>query len=63
MQELKPPPGAADEPELLFRFAVLVLEADGEASEAERAWLERLGRALELDPDRRRALETEVADG
>ena len=59
-EDLAELPGAREEPEMLYRFAILVLEADGEASETERTWLARLGDALDLDADRRKALETQV---
>jgi tellurite resistance protein len=59
-EDLAELPGAMDEPELLFRFAVLVLEADHEASDHERVWLARLGEALGLDADRQEALEAVV---
>jgi uncharacterized membrane protein YebE (DUF533 family) len=51
---------SAEDRELLFRFGALVVLADGEASAPEKTWLESLGRALGLPPERRRALEAEV---
>lgn len=63
------PPGAhelkglVDEPtdrELLYRCGALVVLADGSASELERAWLEKLGGALDLDTDKRQSIEREL---
>jgi uncharacterized membrane protein YebE (DUF533 family) len=46
--------------ELLYRFGALVVRADGAASAPEAAWLEKLGAALGLTPERRTALESEI---
>lgn len=46
--------------ELLYQLAAVVLQADGEVGEPEKTWLERLGTAFALAPERRRALEAEV---
>lgn len=53
---------AAEAREVLYRFAAAALVADRDCSPAERAWLDRLGAALELPADTRRALERETAD-
>lgn len=54
--------GAA-EAEVLYRFAALVLNADGGITATERAWLARLGEALDLPPGRCRELEAELFAG
>jgi uncharacterized membrane protein YebE (DUF533 family) len=46
--------------ELLYRFGALVVRSQGGESAPERAWLERLGAALGLAPERRAALESEI---
>jgi uncharacterized membrane protein YebE (DUF533 family) len=48
--------------ELLYRFGALVVRSQGGASAPEKAWLERLGGALGIVPDRRAALEGEIFD-
>lgn len=50
---------AADR-ELLYRFGALVVLADGSAAELEKGWLDRLGKALSLDPNQKRAMEQEL---
>jgi len=50
----------AEDRELLYRFGALVVRSQGGASAPEKAWLERLGAALGLAPERRTALESEV---
>ncbi len=54
--------GVADpnEKEMLFRFGALVVLADSETTDLEKAWLENLASALGLDEARRRALEQEI---
>jgi tellurite resistance protein len=47
--------------EVLFRFAVAALSADGQRTAAEQAWLDQLAAALALDAARRQDLESEVA--
>ncbi len=49
--------------ELLYRFALLVIGVDRQVSELERSWLDRLGRAFGLDPERQAALEQELLAG
>lgn len=51
---------SAEGREELYRFAAVVVLADGEVSDLERAWLGRLATSFELDADRRQALETEL---
>jgi len=46
--------------ELLYRFGALLVRCEGGASAPERAWLERLGGALGIAPERRTALESEI---
>jgi uncharacterized membrane protein YebE (DUF533 family) len=46
--------------ELLYRFGALVVRSQGGESAPERGWLERLGGALGLAPERRGALENEI---
>jgi uncharacterized membrane protein YebE (DUF533 family) len=46
--------------ELLYRFGVLVVRSQGGASAPETAWLDKLGNALGLAPDRRAALVSEI---
>jgi uncharacterized membrane protein YebE (DUF533 family) len=46
--------------ELLYRFGALVVRSQGGESAPERAWLERLGGALGLSPERRAVLENEI---
>ena len=48
------------ERELLFELACLVLRADSRVTDAELAWLGRLGDALEIAEDRRRELTAEA---
>jgi uncharacterized membrane protein YebE (DUF533 family) len=50
----------AEDRELLYRFGALVVRADGGASTLEAAWLERLGAALGIAPERRASLENEI---
>lgn len=45
----------------IVRAALLVLAADNDISDAERAWLQRLGEALGLPPARLAELESELA--
>jgi uncharacterized membrane protein YebE (DUF533 family) len=47
--------------EVLFRLAARVLRADGEVVDSERAWLDRLGEAFAIAPERRRELAGEAA--
>lgn len=49
-----------DEKEMLFRFGALVILADSETTDLEKAWLENLASALGLGEARRRALEQEI---
>lgn len=51
---------AGEARELLYRFAALVVLADGHASDLERGWLERLARASEIDAARVAELEKEI---
>jgi uncharacterized membrane protein YebE (DUF533 family) len=51
---------SVEDRELLYRFASLVVLAEGAVSPPERAWLDRLGAALSLDGARRAVLETEL---
>ena len=46
--------------ELLYRFGYLVVRADSEASEKERAWLDALAAAAGLSNERRKAIEDET---
>ncbi len=64
---IPPPPeemgtmvSTTEDRELLYRFGALVVGSEGSASVPERAWLERLGGALGLAPERRAALESEI---
>ena len=64
---IPPPPeeigrmvSTTEDRELLYRFGALVVRSEGGASAPERAWLERLGAALDLPADRRSALESEI---
>jgi len=64
---IPPPPeevgrmvSTAEDRELLYRFGALVVRSEGGASAPERAWLERLGAALGLAPERRTTLEGEI---
>ena len=64
---IPPPPeeigrmvSTTEDRELLYRFGALVVRSEGGASPPERAWLERLGAALGLAPERRAALESEI---
>jgi uncharacterized membrane protein YebE (DUF533 family) len=50
----------AEDRELLYRFGALVIRSEGGASSLERAWLDRLGAALGLPPERRTSLEAEI---
>ena len=52
--------GTGEAREMIYRFAALVLLADQEVSDLERAWLERLARAFEIDAERVAALEKEI---
>jgi len=65
---IPPPPeeigrmvSTTEDRELLYRFGALVVGSEGGASAPERAWLERLGGALGLAPERRAALEGEIS--
>lgn len=49
-----------DEREAMYRFAALVILTDGDVSELERSWLDRLAVAFAFDGERRRRLEDEV---
>lgn len=51
---------AGEDRELPLRFALLVVRADGEASERERTFLEALAAALGVDGERRAAIEAEI---
>lgn len=44
----------------MLRSAVLILKADGDISDLERAWLDRLGAALGLDAVQQRELENDL---
>ena len=64
---IPPPPeeigrmvSTTEDRELLYRFGALVVRSEGGASAPERAWIERLGAALGLAPERRTALESEI---
>lgn len=64
---IPPPPeeigrmvSTTEDRELLYRFGALVVRSEGGASPPERAWLERLGAALGLAPERQAALESEI---
>ncbi len=64
---IPPPPeeigrmvSTTEDRELLYRFGALVVLSEGGASAPERAWLDRLGAALALSPDRRTTLESEI---
>jgi uncharacterized membrane protein YebE (DUF533 family) len=46
--------------ELLYRFGALVVRSQGGESGPEKAWLDRLGGALGLGPERRAGLESEI---
>jgi uncharacterized membrane protein YebE (DUF533 family) len=46
--------------ELLYRFGALVVGSQGGASAPEKTWLERLGGALGLAPERRELLSREI---
>ena len=46
--------------EMLYRFAVVVVRADQELSDSERAWLDSVGDALGLDPETQRAQWSQV---
>ncbi len=59
-EELAALAGDPEAREALYRFGALVALADQDASDAERAWLERLAAAFGIDGDRRAALEAEV---
>lgn len=52
------PPGPGRE--ALYRCASLIVLADGQTSDLERGWLDRLARALEIAPGRAAALERET---
>ncbi len=60
IDELAALAGDPEAGEVLYRFGALVVLADQETSDLERAWLERLARAFEFGDDRRAALETEL---
>lgn len=51
---------SAEGREELYRFAAVVVLADGQVSELERSWLARLARAFALSDDRRREIETDL---
>lgn len=61
--ELAATVAGAAEGEVIYRFAALVLNADGGITATEREWLERLGEALALPPERCLALEAELFAG
>lgn len=46
--------------EILYRFGALVVGSQGGASAPETAWLDKLGAALGLAPERRAALSSEI---
>ena len=52
--------GDAPAREALYRFGALVVLADQQTSDLERAWLDRLAAAFELTGDRKAALEAEI---
>jgi uncharacterized membrane protein YebE (DUF533 family) len=47
----------------LYRFAAVLVLADGEVSDLERSWLVRLGRAFALPDDQRREIEASLGLG
>ncbi len=49
-----------DDREVLLRFATLVALAHEGVSDRERTWLRGLARALEIDDERREAIEEEI---
>src|SRR3990172_4164714 len=59
-QEISTMVSTTEDRELLYRFGALLVRCEGGASAPERAWLERLGRALGIAPERRTALESEI---
>jgi uncharacterized membrane protein YebE (DUF533 family) len=46
--------------ELVYRFGALVTMADGDVSDLEKAWLERLAGSMEITPERRAQIESEI---
>jgi uncharacterized membrane protein YebE (DUF533 family) len=50
----------AEDKELLYRFGYLVVRADSDASERERAWLDALASAACLSEERRKSIESET---
>jgi uncharacterized membrane protein YebE (DUF533 family) len=56
---LRAVPGGEDR-ELLYRFGYLVVRADSEASEKEKAWLDALAAAAGLSQERRKTIEDEI---
>lgn len=59
-QELAAMTPTSEMREMLYRFAALVVLAEGGVSEPERRWLETLGQTFELSTDRLAALEAEL---
>jgi uncharacterized membrane protein YebE (DUF533 family) len=49
-----------EDAELLYRFASLVVLADKNVAERERAWLTEFAEAMEIPPQRREMLEWEI---
>lgn len=49
--------------ELLYRFAALVVAKDGAIDVHEKAWLDKLGDAFKIPPEKRRSLESEIFTG
>ncbi len=60
-QELAALAPTAEMREMLYRFAALVVLAEGGVSEPERRWLETLGQTFDISADRRAALEAELS--
>jgi uncharacterized membrane protein YebE (DUF533 family) len=56
---LRAVPGGEDR-ELLYRFGYLVVRANSEATEKEKAWLDALAAAAGLSKERRKAIEDEI---
>ena len=51
---------ALSELEAMYRFASAVILADGDVSDLERSWLDRLATAFGFDGDRKSELEAEI---
>jgi uncharacterized tellurite resistance protein B-like protein len=68
-KDLIVPPGHAElsslvldrgDKELVYRFGALVTLADGDVSELERTWLEQLAGTMQITPERRTQIESEI---